>query len=367
MPKSRNSKKSNKRKYVPYVKGFRPPNKKDSIAACLNHSQKKEFAPHTSFKLIPKCTSQDDWLAQYCDQGQSFFSYIETCPWLSEQEPYYINQSFNPSGRKLRDRYPDGAIYIVPLGEFDSNTSPDFTLLLEYAQIFFDLPVKTLPKVELTVDKKFKTFSFVKSGRNLPFKITTRYENDQYQLKTRSEEGQGLLEFLDTIAPDDAFCTIALTMSDLYQDDSDLFVAGLATILTPGNHVGVFSLCRYDPTIQFSPEFWNNIEYGNDHLNPEEKKRLILTRSCRLITHEIAHTFGIGHCIYYQCLMNGSGHLAEDFQQPMFLCPVDLHKLEYLCGFDIIGRYMKMKEFFQKIGLVNDIKWIDKRLSFIKD
>ena len=72
----------------------------------------------------------------------------------------------------------------------------------------------------------------MKSGRNLPFRITTRYENDQYQLKTRSEEGQGLLEFLDTIAPDDAFCTIALTMSDLYQDDSDLFVAGLATILT---------------------------------------------------------------------------------------------------------------------------------------
>ena len=28
--------------------------------------------------------------------------------------------------------------------------------------------------------------------------------------------------------------------------------------------------------------------------------------------------------------------------QPIYLCPVDLHKLQYLCGFDVIGRYKKV-------------------------
>jgi hypothetical protein len=28
--------------------------------------------------------------------------------------------------------------------------------------------------------------------------------------------------------------------------------------------------------------------------------------------HEILHVFGLGHCTYAMCLMNGSGHLLED-------------------------------------------------------
>ena len=45
-------------------------------------------------------------------------------------------------------------------------------------------------------------------------------------------------------------------MSDLYDEEPDLFVAGMAA----GNHrVGVFSFCRYDPNLKFSSEFWYKV------------------------------------------------------------------------------------------------------------
>ena len=99
---------------------------------------------------------------------------------------------------------------------------------------------------------------------------------------------------------------------------------------------------------------------------PDERNKLLLVRSCRLLVHEIAHLLGIDHCIYYECCMNGSGHLDEDFRQPMFLCPVDLRKLAHLCGFDVVSRYEGLRGFFDALKLRDEVAWIDERLSFIK-
>ena len=63
--------------------------------------------------------------------------------------------------------------------------------------------------------------------------------------------------------------------------------------------------------------------------------------------------------------MNGSGHLEEDFRQPMFLCPVDLRKLQTLCGFDVITRYKNMAEFFKKHGMKEEEDWVVKRCELI--
>ena len=67
MPKS--DKKHQTTKTVPYVKGFRRPSVKSSLKACEDGDNlPKEFLPHTSFKPIPKCICEDDWLAQYCEE-----------------------------------------------------------------------------------------------------------------------------------------------------------------------------------------------------------------------------------------------------------------------------------------------------------
>lgn len=54
---------------------------------------------------------------------------------------------------------------------------------------------------------------------------------------------------------------------------------------------------------------------------------LWLSRVCKTASHELGHCFGIDHCVYYACVMQGSGGLAEDARQPPYACPVDEGKL----------------------------------------
>ena len=359
MPKSRTRTIARKRNYVPYVKRFRPPNRKEAIEACGDIFEREELKPHSSFKPIPKCTSQDDWLAQYCEQGQSFTEFIQTSPWLSTRKRKGIKQKFVPSEKTLQTRYPEGAIYLLPLGEFNNESSPDFQNLVQYTQIFFNMPVKALPKMELLPAGSDDVHCRPYDSKEKLFYLKSRSKGEKRQLNIYS-----ILNFVRDVAPDDALATIALTMSDLYEDKPDLFVAGMAS----GNaRVGVFSFCRYDPNIEFSSEFWYEMKKKKHFSSNCDTKKLMLVRSCRLLVHEVAHILGIAHCIFYECCMNGSGHLEEDFRQPMFLCPVDLHKLSYLCGFNILQRYEKLRQFYSKFDLVDEMNWIDKRLKDLKE
>ncbi|KAJ7376541.1 metallopeptidase [Desmophyllum pertusum] len=105
--------------------------------------------------------------------------------------------------------------------------------------------------------------------------------------------------------------------------------------------------------------------WPSKQLDPLKKKQVVLQRSCKLLVHEIAHLFGVNHCIWFSCCMNGSGHLSEDFAQPIYLCPVDLHKLQHLCGFDVVDRYRKLLEFFKRHGMTDEAQWFETRLEFI--
>ena len=41
--------------------------------------------------------------------------------------------------------------------------------------------------------------------------------------------------------------------------------------------------------------------------------------------------------------------------QPIYLCPVDLHKLQHLCGFNIVERYKKVNNLLKK--KCNKARW----------
>ena len=60
--------------------------------------------------------------------------------------------------------------------------------------------------------------------------------------------------------------------------------------------MGIYSFARYDP------DFF-------DEARPKDYADLILRRSCKVLAHEIRHMFGLQHCIYYDCLLNGSNNL----------------------------------------------------------
>ena len=103
---------------------------------------------------------------------------------------------------------------------------------------------------------------------------------------------------------------------DLYPRETWNFVFGLAS----GN-AGVFSFCRY-------------VEGA--------EREVVLFRCAKVMTHEICHMFGIKHCIYYSCAMNGSMHSEEAARRPAHLCPVCLLKLHHCLKFPLRARYQSL-------------------------
>lgn len=59
----------------------------------------------------------------------------------------------------------------------------------------------------------------------------------------------------------------------------------------------------------------------------------------KVVNHELCHTFGMKHCIYHTCLMNGTNQYKEAIQKVPHLCPVCLRKLQLALEFDCVERY----------------------------
>ena len=374
MPKTKKAR--SKDRVIPFARGFHPPTQKQQISA-VGFGKKdipRDFAPGENedfFPLVPQPTSIDDWLAQYDEEGQTFDQFRKECPWLSKRRLKYMRQKFESSGLYLRDKYPEGVIYIMPLGDFHDTTAPSFSALLEYANAFFGVPVKEMPGVALEIEGD-EVYWVVEPSNDEDDSLKGRRKRKRRQrIESRyhAKSGKRQLQVAPVLSqlragiPDDALCCIALTMQDLYDEEPDLFVAGMAA----GAHrVAVFSFARYDPCLTFSQEFWYKIQ-ATKPVSAELQKRQILLRSCKLLVHEVSHLLGIDHCIFYSCCMNGSGHLAEDFRQPMFLCPVDLHKLQHLCGFSVVERYKQLLRFFIDYNMEEESEWVRNRLTYIQD
>ena len=73
--------------------------------------------------------------------------------------------------------------------------------------------------------------------------------------------------------------------------------------------------------------------------------------------------FGLAHCIYYRCIMNGSNSLPETDSRPLRLCPVDLKKLYESARFDPGARYAHLRDFCREAGFDDEAGWIDSQLA----
>lgn len=219
-----------------------------------------------------------------------------------------------------------------------------------------------------------------------------------------------LLDAAISILPEDAFALLLLTQHDLYENADDVFTCGRAY---GGSRVAVISIARYHPcldqrqnverehawpashcrayveascaqealpatttkkgskgkktnsircTSRFSPQSsqpsglqaavaaYNAVCSANATLSPAGLATLWLGRVCRTASHELGHCFGIDHCAYYACAMQGSASLAEDARQPIYLCPIDLTKLLHATGVDMVDRYAALLAFCEEQG-----------------
>ncbi|KAI0441568.1 hypothetical protein F4803DRAFT_576357 [Xylaria telfairii] len=177
--------------------------------------------------------------------------------------------------------------------------------------------------------------------------------------------------------PDDAYSVVLLMDFDMYEDDDDDFCCGRAY---GGSRVCVVSSARYHPALDVD----ENIDHDHilcaveglepkEHIKSvhetvdsplqqavaatrkvytsltiEEQSGLWFSRVARTLVHELGHCFGIDHCIYYACNMQGTSGIAEDVRQPPYLCPICLEKVAYAIACELQARDQTGKEEYIK-------------------
>lgn len=269
---------------------------------------RRALEPDNSFQPLP-APGAADWLANHPERGQTFDDFVRSRP-------------NRPDQRRRK-------IYLQPLGDLSASGGPRIEKLADFASAFFAMEVQLLPAADVS-----------------RLHITRRRNpgTGQEQMLTGD-----VLDLLRRELPGDAFALLGITMIDLYPDPSWNFVFGQASLR---DRVGVYSFARYDPKF-----------YGEAAANT---RQIMLRRSSKVLAHETSHMFGIEHCIWYRCLMNGSNHIEEADARPLHLCPVDLRKLEWSVGFDVLERYRKLLEFNREAGFQDEVQWLEARIRFVE-
>jgi archaemetzincin len=292
---------------------FTPPTPAQQLAAigptaALPRPLQRALEPRDDFLPIPE-PGPNDWLRKHPEPGQTFDQFTRSLP-----------------NRPDRHR---NKLYLQPLGRFNESDGPALDQLRRFTAAFFMMEVVVLPPSGLAG-------THITSRRN-PL-------TGQTQLLTRD-----ILHALEARLPKDAFALLGITMTDLYPDPRWNFVFGQASTRA---RVGVYSFARYNPGF-----------YGQ--APTADSRKLMLRRSCKVLAHEMCHMFGIMHCVWFRCLINGSNNLAESDSRPLHLCPVDLRKLQWSTGFDVVERYRRLIDFDSQAGFEDEVQWLDKRLRFI--
>ena len=217
-------------------------------------------------------------------------------------------------------------IYLVPLG--DVSSAPSGKVLAELLGLWFGLEVnvmKSLPRVKIE--------GLERDNRGSGFGP---------QIECPSAHA-----LLHSIRPRDAFIVLGYTMEDICNSAKGFdFLFGEADL---DKGVGVFSFARYAEGVRpDSPRF--------------------LRRCGMVLCHEATHCFGVRHCVYASCIMNGSYHLEESENRPFAACPVDLRKIQLTIDqarihgrdqppFDLVARERGLCSFFTRHGLHEDAEF----------
>ena len=228
-----------------------------------------------------------DWLAAHRERGQTFDQYHRSKP--------------------MRPNSARSTVYIQPIGDFDEAQQRLVRETVEMTSRFYGLPTKLLDPLSLEIIPKEARRVHPSWGDK---QILSTYVLD-HVLKPRR--------------PKDAAAMLALTTSDLWPGEGWNFVFGQASLR---ERVGVWSLYRYGTT------------KGSEAEYNQFRRRMF-----KVALHETGHMFGIHHCTAYECIMNGSNHLAEMDGRPMWWCPECVQKVWWGCDAKPVDRYRSLAKF----------------------
>lgn len=248
----------------------------------------------------------NDWLARHHELGQNF-------------------------GRYYRSR-PNGlthvrtTLFVQPLGEFDEEHIELSRHTAELLSRYYNLPTKILPTIALD-----DVPTSARRDRDGDTQLLTHYLLNHVLKPARPNEAVGVL---------------GLTTVDLWPGEGWNFVFGQASIT---ERVGVWSLHRF----------------GNPD-GEEDEWQQYRRRTFKVALHETGHMLGMPHCIYYECLMNGSNHLAEMDSRPLWLCPECVRKVWWNCKADPATRYEQLIEFGKTHGLKDEVAFWELSKSMVE-
>jgi archaemetzincin len=201
-------------------------------------------------------------------------------------------------------------LHLQPFSDLRRDQHVVLEPLREHTALYFDTAVTTLP--------------------------TRHPERGWLDVRRGQSNADVIVERLARQVPQDSLGLFGLMGGDLFGLNLN-FVFGEALL---ERRAGVYSLHRYgsEPT-------------------------MLLRRSLKLSAHELGHMFGLQHCVFYSCVMNGCNSLVEMDRSPLHLCPVCLAKLQWNLRFDAAKRYRKLAAFYRRQGLGPEARFADARAA----
>lgn len=249
-----------------------------------------------------------DWLASHKEDGQSFDDYLAAGP--------------------VRKSDTLKTIYLCLIGDFTTEQRKIIDCTREYLEIYFATPVQ--------IRKTLSLADIPERAKRTHPSWGDKQMNSTYVLG----------EVLQPDRPDDALAYLAFTASDLWPGEGWNFVFGQASLR---QRTGVWSIYR-----------------NGDPSKDVDAFRLCLRRTLGTATHETGHILTMQHCIAFECNMNGSNNLREADRQPLHLCPVCFRKLCWNLQVDPAEQCRKLKAFYVKSELKNEVAWCDRATELLK-
>ena len=220
---------------------------------------------HSNVTLKQRYSSKD-WLSKREEPGDTFHKFLRT----------------DKKNRVTKERK---IIYILRMDQEITDECLD--RLKDYCGIFFNqIEVKIMGE-DLDIPRQKDEYP-----------VTSRTSRETKKIQLLATDILDLIE--SKFLPDDAYCVIGIINQDLYPKPGWNFVFGCSRLK---RRTGIFSFARYS---------WNLEDKTEDDI-----AKLVIYRACKTMTHEIGHMFGVRHCIYHECLMNGSNKIQEADLKPL--------------------------------------------------
>lgn len=206
--------------------------------------------------------------------------------------------------------------------------SPPLDWLADYLQRFYGVRTQVLSPLDIDT-----------------FELPTRMRGPHRQYDARA-----LVDVLSPLLPSDAYAMIVVVNRDLFIYEAQQYAFGYGL---HRERLAVMTFGRLDPIFDGLPR-------------PVTWQADTARRSLTVIAHEVGHTFGMRHCSYYACALNGMSHLKEVDATPPHLCPVCLRKLVSLGGVDPVRRYEDLARFYAAAQMHRPAAWVESRLSRLR-